>query len=103
MNARLAPEAEKFQPQIDIFWTLGSGSLSVTAMLDFSGKADTSIHGLGEDDTANEWQQPQTLKRHSPTVFLSDSLLKSLGKPPMGSWCEPPASNHKNSQSPHRR
>ena len=23
------------------------------AMLDFSGKANTSIHGLGEDDTAN--------------------------------------------------
>ena len=32
--------------------TLGSGSLSVTAMLDFSGMANTSIHGLGEDDTA---------------------------------------------------
>ena len=29
-----------------------SGSVSVTAMLDFSGKANTSIHGLGEDDTA---------------------------------------------------
>ena len=27
------------------------GSFSVTAMLDFSGKANTSIHGLGEDDT----------------------------------------------------
>ena len=25
--------------------------LSVTAMLDFSGKANTSIHGFGEDDT----------------------------------------------------
>ena len=37
---------------MDIFRTLGSGSLSVTAMLDFSGKANTSIHGLGEDDTA---------------------------------------------------
>ena len=33
--------------------TCGSGSLSVTAMLDFSGKANTSIHGLGEDNTAN--------------------------------------------------
>ena len=32
--------------------TLGSGSLSVTAMLEFSGEANTSIHGLGEDDTA---------------------------------------------------
>ena len=38
---------------MDIFRTLGSGSLSVTAMLDFSGKANTSIHGIREDDTAN--------------------------------------------------
>ena len=37
---------------MDIFRTLWSGSLSVAAMLDFSGKANTSIHGLGEDDTA---------------------------------------------------
>ena len=37
---------------MSIFRTLGSGSLSVTAMLDFSGKANTSIHGIGEDDTA---------------------------------------------------
>ena len=36
------------------FRTLGSWSLSVTAMLDFSGKANTSIHGLGEDDTATQ-------------------------------------------------
>ena len=34
------------------FSDLGSRSLSVTTMLDFSGKANTSIHGLGEDDTA---------------------------------------------------
>ena len=37
---------------MDIFWTFGSGSLSVTTMLNFSGEANTSIHGLGEDDTA---------------------------------------------------
>ena len=37
---------------MDIFRTLGSRSLSVNAMLNFSGKANTSIHGLGEDDTA---------------------------------------------------
>ena len=37
---------------MNIFRTLGSGSLSVTAILDFSGKANTSIHGLGENDTA---------------------------------------------------
>ena len=30
-----------------------SGSPSVTAMLDFSGKANTPIRGLGEDDTAS--------------------------------------------------
>ena len=35
---------------MDIFRTLGSGSLSGTAMLTFSGKANTSIHGFGEDD-----------------------------------------------------
>ena len=41
---------------MDIFRTLGSRTLSVTAILNFSGKANTSIHGLGEDDTANfEW------------------------------------------------
>ena len=33
--------------------SLGPGLLSVTTMLDFSGKANTSIHGLGEDDTAS--------------------------------------------------
>ena len=37
---------------MDIFRTLASRSLSVTAMLSFSGKASTSIHGLGQDDTA---------------------------------------------------
>ena len=37
---------------MNIIRTLGSGSLSVTAMLDFSGKGNTAIHGLGEGDTA---------------------------------------------------
>ena len=37
---------------MDIFRTLGSRSLTVTAMLNFSGEANTSIDGLGEDDTA---------------------------------------------------
>ena len=36
----------------DIFRTLSSGSLSLTAMLNFLGEANTSIHGLGEEDTA---------------------------------------------------
>ena len=35
-----------------IFRTLGSGPLSVTAILDFSGKSNTSIPGLEEEDTA---------------------------------------------------
>ena len=38
---------------MDIYRTLGSRSLSVTALLNFSGKANTSIHGLGGDDKAN--------------------------------------------------
>ena len=37
---------------MDIFRTLGSRSLSVTAMLNFSGKANTSIKSLREDNTA---------------------------------------------------
>ena len=37
---------------MDIFRTVGSGSLSVTAMLNFLGTANTLIHGLGEDATA---------------------------------------------------
>ena len=37
---------------MDIFRTLGSISLSVTPMLNFSGKANTSIHGVGADETA---------------------------------------------------
>ena len=37
---------------MDIFWSLWSLSLPVTAMLNFSRKANTSIHGLGEIDTA---------------------------------------------------
>ena len=39
---------------MNIFWTLGSRTLSVTAMLNFASKANTSIHGLGEDDTARD-------------------------------------------------
>ena len=37
---------------MDIFQTLGSRSLSVNAMLIFSGKTNTAIYGLGVDDTA---------------------------------------------------
>ena len=48
----LSSESEVAQSSHRSFRTLASGSLSVTAMLDFSGKANTSIHGLGEDDTA---------------------------------------------------
>ena len=52
---------------MDIFRTLGSGSLSVTAMLDFSGKANTSIHGLGQDDTA-KWT-------HADDGGIKDSII----------------------------
>ena len=52
MPAYSAQRSHSHLKVMDIFRTLGSGSLSVTAMLDFSGKANTSIHGLGEDDTA---------------------------------------------------
>ena len=38
---------------MDIFRTLGSRSLSVTDMLNFSGGTSTSIHSLGEDGTTN--------------------------------------------------
>ena len=42
-----ACSAQRSNSQImEIFQTLGSGSLSVTDMLDFYGKANTSIHGL---------------------------------------------------------
>ena len=51
---------------MDIFRTLGSGSASVTAMSDFSCKANTSIHGQGEDDTASP-----ALGRHRWNVLCS--------------------------------
>ena len=57
---------------MDIFRTSGSRSLSVTALLNFSGKANTSIHSLGGDDKANcrpAREAPETQmtknKRHS--------------------------------------
>ena len=36
---------------MDIFPPMDLGPLSITAMFYFSGKANTSIHGLREDDT----------------------------------------------------
>ena len=57
---------------MDIYRILGSSSLSVSALLNFSGKANTSIHGLGGDDKANcrpAREAPETQmtknKRHS--------------------------------------
>ena len=47
---------------MDIFRTLVSGSLSVTAMLNFSCKANTSIHCLREDDTAKRQTWAEKLK-----------------------------------------
>ena len=53
-NARmLSSEVAQSLKSYDIFQTLGSGSLSVTAMFDCWGKVNTSFHGLGEDDTAS--------------------------------------------------
>ena len=52
MPAYSAQRSHSQQEFMDIFRALGSGSLSVNAMLDFSGEANTSIHDLGEDDTA---------------------------------------------------
>ena len=53
----LSSEVAQSLKSYGIFRTLGSRSLSVTAMLYFSGKANTSIHDLGEDDTAIRNQQ----------------------------------------------
>ena len=65
MPACSAQRSHSHKNVMDIFHTLGPGSLSVTAMLDFSGKANTSIHGLGEDDTATPcsytWMPPSPL------------------------------------------
>ena len=54
MPAFSAQRSHSHLKVMDIFRTLGSVSLSVTTMLDFSGKANTSIH-----DTA-------MLRRHCP-------------------------------------
>ena len=53
MPACSAQRSQSFK-NYEHFRTLGSGSLSVPAMMDFLGKANISIHGLGEDDTATE-------------------------------------------------
>ena len=55
MPACSAQRSHSHSKVMDIFRTLGSGSLPVTAMLDFSGKANTSIHVLEKDDTATVW------------------------------------------------
>ena len=49
LSSEVAPSLKSYGP----FSNLGKGLLAVTAMLDFSGKANTSIHGLGVDDAAN--------------------------------------------------
>ena len=54
MPACSAQRSHSHLKVMDIVRTLGSRSLSVNAMLNFSGKANTSIHGLGEDDTSND-------------------------------------------------
>ena len=66
---------------MDIYRTLGSRSLSVTALLNFSGKANTSIHGLGGDDKANcrpAREAPETQmtknKRHN-LIYKQDGII----------------------------
>ena len=63
---------------MDIFQTLGSGSLSVTAMLDFSGKANTSIHGLGEDDTAIPHHYIMTFYQSHLRMYISAQNVSSI-------------------------
>ena len=55
MPAYSARRSHSHLKVMDIFRTLESGSLSVTVMLYFSGKANTSIYGLGEDDTTTTY------------------------------------------------
>ena len=48
---------------MDIFRALGARMLSVTTILNFPGKANTSINGLGEDDTATLHEAPVHVQR----------------------------------------
>ena len=62
---------------MDILLTLGSRSLSVTVILNFSGKhgrANTSIQGLGEDDTAT-FEQGLTLMFEHFNLFSWSNLV----------------------------
>ena len=62
---------------MDIFRILGSGSLLVTAMLAFSGKANTSIPGLGENDTARA-DSVKTISLHHHIVGGDLKIRKAL-------------------------
>ena len=61
---------------MNIFRTLVSKSLLVSAMLNFSGKANTLIHGLDEDDTASwghahpHWISFQTVAAYNRAPVL---------------------------------
>ena len=57
---------------MDILRNLRSGSLSVTAILNFSGKANTSIHGLGEDDTETLLVAEYAERRHYDTLYVAE-------------------------------
>ena len=59
------------------FSDLGVGLLSVTAMLDFSGEANTSIHGLGKDDTTMRDSVHVASKHDTLTRFWVDVGLPS--------------------------
>ena len=61
---KLSSEAAKSLKSYGHFLTLGSRSLSVTAMLLFSCEANTSIHGLEKDDTASVRPPLEMVDRH---------------------------------------
>ena len=70
---------------MNIFRTLGSGSLSVTAMLDFSGQANTSIHGFGEEDTASISMSCITI-----TIFCGDKTYNEIWLAPIWQFVNNP-------------
>ena len=77
----LSSEVAQSLKSYRLFRTLGSRSLPVTAMLYFSGKANTSIHGLGEDDTAIRNQQ---VREHRPA---EQNVIGHIGFH-ITHWCE---------------
>ena len=65
---------------MDIFQTSGSRSLSVNAMLIFSGKTNTAIYGLGVDDTAIPltWWDQSNLSSLNLSLSSSSTTSREL-------------------------